>query len=56
MIVIWGHFAAEAQWDGQVAYVAGEQIAGWLAKRPVDLRDEGKRRTVRDWLGALPNA
>jgi hypothetical protein len=56
VIVIWGHFAAGSQWDGTVAYVAGEQIASWLAKRPVDLRDERKRQAVRDWLRALPNA
>jgi hypothetical protein len=56
VIVIWGHFAAVAQWDGTVAYVAGEQIADWLTERPVDLRDERKRQAVRDWLGALPEA
>jgi hypothetical protein len=56
VVVIWGHFAAGAQWDGEVAYVDGEQIADWLAKRPVDLRAERKRQAVRDWLSALPSA
>jgi hypothetical protein len=56
VVVIWGHFATGAEWDGQVAYVDGEQIAAWLAKRPVDLRDERKRQSVRDWLSALPKA
>jgi hypothetical protein len=56
VIVIWGHFAAAAQWDGQVAYVAGERIADWLAERPIDLRDERKRQVVRHWLRSLPKA
>ena len=56
VIVIWGHFAAEAQWDGTVAYVAGEQIADCLTERPVDLRDELKREVVRHWLRSLPKA
>jgi hypothetical protein len=56
VVVIWGHFAAGAQWDGNVAYVDGDRIAEWLAERPVDLRDETKRQAVRRWLRALPRA
>jgi hypothetical protein len=56
VVVIWGHFAASAQWDRNVAYVDGEKLASWLAERPVDLRDERKRAAVRQWLRALPRA
>ena len=56
VVVVWGHFAATAQSDGDVAYVDGDALADWLAERPVDLRDERKRRAVREWLRALPRA
>jgi hypothetical protein len=56
VVVIWGHFAAGDQWDGSVAYVDGDKIANWLARRPVDLRDARKRLVVQNWLRALPQA
>jgi hypothetical protein len=56
VVVVWGHFAAGAQWDGNVAYVDGDQIADWLASRPADLRDDRKRQAVQTWLCALPRA
>jgi hypothetical protein len=33
-VVVWGHFAATVQWDGEVAYVDGDALADWLAERP----------------------
>jgi hypothetical protein len=56
VVVIWGHFDAGEQWDRNVAYVDGDQVADWLEKRPPDLRDERKRKAVQDWLRALPRA
>ncbi|MGH3025630.1 MAG: nuclease-related domain-containing protein [Gaiellaceae bacterium] len=56
VVVIWGHFPAKAQWDGEVVYVDGDAIADWLETRPADLRDERKRAAVREWLLALPRA
>jgi len=56
VVVIWGHFAAGAQWDGNVAYVDGDRIATWLTERPADLLDERKRKAVEAWLRALPRA
>lgn len=56
VVVIWGHFDAGQQWDGNVAYVDGDKIADWLQSRPPDLRDERKQHAVREWLRALPQA
>lgn len=56
VVVIWGHFAAGEQWDGNVAYVDGDRVASWLAGRPTDLRDERKRQAVQEWLRGLPRA
>ncbi len=56
VVVIWGHFAAGAEWDGEVAYVDGERLTTWLSSRPVDLRDARKRRAVQHHLAALPRA
>jgi hypothetical protein len=56
VVVVWGHFAAGAQWDGNVAYVDGDRIATWLAERPADLLDQSKRQAVQLWLRALPRA
>lgn len=56
VVVIWGHFDAGEQWDGNVAYVDGDRVASWLVGRPVDLRDERKRRAVQEWLRGLPRA
>jgi hypothetical protein len=56
VVVIWGHFDAGVQWDGNVACVDGDKIAEWLASRPVDLREERKRQAVQDWIRALPAA
>jgi hypothetical protein len=54
--VIWGHFAAGAQWDGNVAYVDGDRVVEWLLARPVDLLDTRKREAVQRWLRGLPAA
>jgi hypothetical protein len=56
VVVIWGHFAAGAQWDRDVAYVDGDRLAVWLTDRPADLLEERKRQAVQDWLRALPSA
>jgi hypothetical protein len=48
VVVVWGHFAATAQLDRDLAYLDGDALADWLAERPVDLRDERKRGAVRD--------
>jgi hypothetical protein len=56
IVVIWGHFAAGSQWDGNVAYVDGDLIADWLRERPADLRDHEKRQAVHRWLRKLPRA
>jgi hypothetical protein len=56
VVVIWGQFAAGAQWDGNVAYVDGDKLSNWLRERPTDLLDERKRQAVREWLLALPRA
>lgn len=56
VVVIWGHFAAGESWDGNVAYVDGECLAGWLDKRPVDLLAADKCDAVKTWLRALPRA
>lgn len=56
VVVIWGHFEAGSTFAGNVAYVAGEQIADWLRSRLVDIRDEKKREAVFEWLEALPRA
>lgn len=56
VVVIWAHFAAGEQWDGNVAYVDGDRIASWLAGRPTDLRDDRKRQAVQEWLRGLPRA
>jgi hypothetical protein len=57
VVVVWGHFGAGSQWDGQdVAYVDGDRISTWLRARPADLHDDRKRRAVQEWLRALPRA
>jgi hypothetical protein len=56
VVVIWGHFEAGVQWAGSVAYVDGDKLGDWLATRPTDIRDEGKRQAVQEWLAALPRA
>lgn len=56
VVVVWALFAAGSQWDGDVAYVDGDQIATWLESRPTDLRDLAKRRKVESWLRSLPRA
>ena len=56
VVVIWGHFEAGVQYEGDVAYVDGDQLADWLRLRPIDLHDERMREIVREWLGALPRA
>lgn len=56
VVVIWGHFDDGPQWDGNVAYVDGDKIADWLARRPADLHAESKRQAVHKWLLALPRA
>jgi hypothetical protein len=38
VVVIWGHFPAGRVKHENVVYIAGEQIAPWLASRPVPTR------------------
>jgi hypothetical protein len=56
VVVVWGNFDAGSDWAGEVAYVAGEQIAEWLRSRPVDIHDEKKREAIFAWLDSLPRA
>jgi hypothetical protein len=56
VVVIWGHFKAQVQYAGKVAYVDGDHLAEWLRSRPVDIRDERKRQAVGEWLRSIPRA
>lgn len=57
VVVVWAKFDAGQTWiDGKVAVVRGDEIAQWIARRPVDLHDVRKRRAVMDFVGSLPSA
>ena len=56
VVVIWSWFPAGVYWDGDVAYVAGEQVADWIAGRPADLLTAEKQAAVKAWLKELPKA
>jgi hypothetical protein len=56
VIVVWGAFADEPTWIGQVFVVRGDKLVEFLEGRPADLLDASKREQVAAALQALPRA
>jgi hypothetical protein len=56
IVVIWSSFPAGEYWEGDVAYVDGERIADWIARRPHDVLQSEKRTALKSWLKAQPAA
>ena len=56
VIVLWGSFAAEQQYVGEVSVVRGDKLVEWVRSRPSDLHDADKQREVADAVRDLPRA
>jgi hypothetical protein len=56
VLAIWGRFADEPRWVGEVALVRGDKLREFLLSRPADLLVEEKRGAAREAVAALPRA
>jgi hypothetical protein len=56
VVVLWGRFAAEQQYVGEVSVVRGDKLVDWLRSRPTDLRDAARKRQVANAVRDLPSA
>jgi hypothetical protein len=56
VVVLWGRFAAEQQYVGEVSVVRGDKLVEWIRSRPKDLRDPTKQHQVANAVSDLPSA